>query len=113
MRMVIEKHLGGGEWERVGIADAEAEQRQDYPAAPDAVQLWWLRDWMEADSEPVEPPSGAEVVPGGNLVPAAFEALDVTEVADYRVYPEGAEHSPGFYRLAADRTLVEIDWPSP
>jgi hypothetical protein len=93
--------------------EAEAERRQDYPDAPDAVQLWWLRDWMEADSDPVEPPSGVEVAPGGNPVPAAFEALDVTEVADYRVYPEGAEDSPGFYRLTADGTLVEIDWPSP
>jgi hypothetical protein len=36
MRMLIDKHLGGGEWERVGIAEAEAEKRQD---APDAVAV--------------------------------------------------------------------------
>lgn len=54
MRMVIEKHLGGGDYERVGTAD-------------------------------VDVPSG------GNPVPPAFDALDVTEVADYRIYPEGAE----------------------
>jgi len=108
MRMVIDKHLGGGEWERVGIAEAKAEQRQDTPEAkaeqrqdaPDAVQLWWLRDWMEAES-------------GGNPVPAAFDALDVTEVADYRVYPEGAENSPGFYRLTSDGTIAEIESPTP
>jgi hypothetical protein len=76
MRIVIDKHLGGGEYERVGIADVD-------------------------------------VPPGGNPVPPAFEALDVTEVADYRVHPDGAEQSPGFYRLTMDGTIVEIDWPSP
>jgi hypothetical protein len=46
------KHLGSGEYERVGVADVDVE-------------------------------------PGGNPVPPAFDAFDVTEVADYRVYPEG------------------------
>jgi hypothetical protein len=77
MRMVIEKHLGGGEYERVGIADV------DVPPGP------------------------------GNPVPPAFEALDVTEVADYKVYPEGAEQSPGFYRLTMDGTIMEIEHPTP
>jgi hypothetical protein len=45
-------------------------------------------------------------------VPPAFEALDVTEVADYRVYPEGAEESPGFYRLTMGGTIAEIESPS-
>ena len=46
-----------------------------------------------------------EVPAGGNPVPPAFEALDVTECAVYRAYPEGFGHSPGFYRLNPDATL--------
>jgi hypothetical protein len=76
MAVVVEKHLGRGEYERIGTADVDMPLGAD-PAAP------------------------------------AFHALDVTEVAEYRVYPEGAEESPGFYRLTMSGAIVKFDSPTP
>jgi hypothetical protein len=57
--------------------------------------------------------ANVDVPAGGSPVPPAFEALDVTEVAEYRVHLTIAEESPGFYRLTRDGTLAEIESPSP
>jgi hypothetical protein len=48
----------------------------------------------------------------GNVVLEAFEALDITEVADYRAYPEGSADDAGFWRLDVNGTVERIDAPS-
>jgi hypothetical protein len=48
----------------------------------------------------------------GNVVPEAFETLDITEVAEYRVYPEGSADDSGFWRLDVNGNVERIDAPS-
>ena len=40
-----------------------------------------------------------------------FDALDITEHADYRVRPKGNEGPAAFYRLEMDGTIAQVEWP--
>lgn len=49
---------------------------------------------------------------GDTPIVQVFDALDITEHAEYRVKPKGYEGPPGFYRLEMDGTIAQIAWPS-
>jgi hypothetical protein len=59
-----------------------------------------------------KPVGEAEVSGPDNVVAEALNALGVTEVADYRAYPEGFEDDAGFWRLNIDGTIRQIQVPS-
>ena len=48
---------------------------------------------------------------GEKWIVEVFDALDITEHADYRVRPKEDEGSAAFYRLEMDGTIAQIEWP--
>ena len=71
MKLIVEKVVGPGKFERVGEAEVS-----------------------------------------GNVVLEAFDVLEVTEVAEYRAYPEGSADDAGFWRLDVNGNVERIDAPS-
>lgn len=48
---------------------------------------------------------------GEKWIVEVFDALDITEHADYRMRPKGEEGPATFCRLEMDGTIAQIEWP--
>jgi hypothetical protein len=50
--------------------------------------------------------------PSSRVAPEVLTVLAVTEVASYRIYPEGFEQDAGFWNLTMDGTVQQVEVPA-